>query len=183
MKSIGTDHEGAVQQRLCKAGEIGRAGEHAGMSGDATHEAGVFVIHFALDYAVTEGAIVLGGRNLRAQLSRRIEAGTRHAERAENVVEPYDSRVDAVILAVVRTEALADQLLPTVRVLRLRITRRKSNATRRGCDRPRARLFVAVFTTLAVALSIVQMIQYWLRIIPMWDTTWDQYVHLFLRFR
>jgi hypothetical protein len=53
----------------------------------------------------------------------------------------------------------------------------------RTSDRPRARLFVAVFTTLAVALSIVQMIQYWLRIIPMWDTTWDQYVHLFLRFR
>jgi membrane-bound metal-dependent hydrolase YbcI (DUF457 family) len=49
--------------------------------------------------------------------------------------------------------------------------------------RPRARLLVAVFTALAVALSIVQMIQYWLRIIPMWDTTWNQYVHLFLRFR
>ena len=32
-------------------------------------------------------------------------------------------------------------------------------------------------------LSIAQMIQYWLGIIPMWDTTWDQYVRLFLRFR
>jgi cobalt-zinc-cadmium resistance protein CzcA len=31
-------------------------------------------------------------------------------------------------------------------------------------------------------LSVVQMIQYWLRLIPAWNTTWDQYRHLFLRF-
>jgi hypothetical protein len=49
--------------------------------------------------------------------------------------------------------------------------------------RPSIRRLVAVVTTAAVALSVVQMIQYWLHIIPMWDTTWDQYVHLFLRFR
>jgi len=49
--------------------------------------------------------------------------------------------------------------------------------------RRRVRRAVAVATTLAVALSVVQMIQYWMRIIPMWDTTWNQYVHLFLRFR
>lgn len=50
-------------------------------------------------------------------------------------------------------------------------------------DRWRVRAIVAVATALAVMLSIAQMIQYWLRIIPMWDTTWQQYVHLFLRFR
>jgi hypothetical protein len=50
-------------------------------------------------------------------------------------------------------------------------------------DRPSIRSGIAVFTALAVILSTVQMVQYWLRIIPMWDTTWDQYVHLFLRFR
>jgi hypothetical protein len=50
-------------------------------------------------------------------------------------------------------------------------------------ERPRVVPVVAAATTLAVVLSIVQMIQYWLRIIPMWDTTWGQYVHLFLKFR
>jgi hypothetical protein len=50
-------------------------------------------------------------------------------------------------------------------------------------DRARLIPLVVIATSLAVALSIVQMIQYWLGIIPMWDTTWDQYVRLFLRFR
>lgn len=50
-------------------------------------------------------------------------------------------------------------------------------------DRWRVRAIAAVATALAVMLSIAQMIQYWLRIIPMWDTTWQQYVHVFLRFR
>jgi hypothetical protein len=50
-------------------------------------------------------------------------------------------------------------------------------------NRPRLIPVVAVVTSLAVALSTIQMIQYWLGIIPMWDTTWDQYTRLFLRFR
>jgi hypothetical protein len=52
-----------------------------------------------------------------------------------------------------------------------------------SAERRFVRRFVTVMTAAAVALSVVQMIQYWLHIIPMWDTTWDQYVHLFLRFR
>lgn len=43
--------------------------------------------------------------------------------------------------------------------------------------------FVAAVVTLAVALSVAQMIQYWMGIVPIADTTWDRYVHLFLRFR
>jgi hypothetical protein len=33
-----------------------------------------------------------------------------------------------------------------------------------------------------VALSVVQMIQYWIGIVPMSDITWDQYCSFFLRF-
>jgi hypothetical protein len=49
--------------------------------------------------------------------------------------------------------------------------------------RPRIRVFVAVFAAAAVLLSIVQMIQYWVGIIPFAGTTWTQYRALFLRFR
>ena len=35
----------------------------------------------------------------------------------------------------------------------------------------------------AVLLSVAQMIQYWIGVLPMADTTWAQYQHLFLRFR
>ena len=34
-----------------------------------------------------------------------------------------------------------------------------------------------------VLLSIAQMIQYWMRVLPIADTTWNQYVSVFLRFR
>jgi hypothetical protein len=41
---------------------------------------------------------------------------------------------------------------------------------------------VGVATSLAVALSLAQMLQYWLRIIPLSDTTWDVYKSIFLTF-
>jgi hypothetical protein len=47
---------------------------------------------------------------------------------------------------------------------------------------PRLVPYIAGATTLATALSVVQMIQYWLRVWPVRDTTWDQYRSLFLRF-
>ena len=40
---------------------------------------------------------------------------------------------------------------------------------------------VAVVASLAVALSIVQMLQYWLRIIPFSDTSWALYRSVFLK--
>jgi hypothetical protein len=40
---------------------------------------------------------------------------------------------------------------------------------------------VTVFASLAVLLSVAQMIQYWLGILPIANTTWDQYRALFLR--
>jgi hypothetical protein len=33
-----------------------------------------------------------------------------------------------------------------------------------------------------VTLSVLQMLQYWLGILPIMDTTWEQYTRLFLRF-
>jgi hypothetical protein len=39
------------------------------------------------------------------------------------------------------------------------------------------------FAAIATLLSVVQMIQYWLGVVPFNDTTWDQYRDLFLRFR
>ena len=41
----------------------------------------------------------------------------------------------------------------------------------------------AVGASAAVLLSTAQMIQYWIGVLPMADTTWAQYTDLFLRFR
>jgi membrane-associated PAP2 superfamily phosphatase len=48
--------------------------------------------------------------------------------------------------------------------------------------RPRLAIGVAIATSLAVLLSIAQMLQYWAGILPIANTTWDQYRALFLRF-
>ena len=42
---------------------------------------------------------------------------------------------------------------------------------------------VALGSTAAVLLSIAQMIQYWIGVLPLADTTWAQYTDLFLKFR
>lgn len=49
--------------------------------------------------------------------------------------------------------------------------------------RPAARVVVTVAVSAAVLLSIAQMTQYWLGILPIMDTSWSQYRELFLRFR
>jgi hypothetical protein len=49
--------------------------------------------------------------------------------------------------------------------------------------RPRVLGVVTVFAVAAVCLSIAQMIQYWMHIIPFSNTTWAQYRALFLQFR
>jgi hypothetical protein len=43
--------------------------------------------------------------------------------------------------------------------------------------------FVAAATTAVVLLSVAQMYQYWIGVLPQADTTWAQYRDLFLRFR
>jgi len=53
----------------------------------------------------------------------------------------------------------------------------------RVADRPMARGLVAIASAAAVLLSIVQMIQYWIGILPFANTTWAQYRALFLRFQ
>jgi hypothetical protein len=47
----------------------------------------------------------------------------------------------------------------------------------------RARPLVAAGAAAAVLLSVAQMYQYWIGVLPTVDTTWAQYRHLFLRFR
>jgi hypothetical protein len=49
--------------------------------------------------------------------------------------------------------------------------------------RPIVRSIVGTAVTLAVALSVFQMLQYWNHVVPFSDTTWDQYRALFLRWR
>ena len=52
----------------------------------------------------------------------------------------------------------------------------------RAAGTPARKTAVSAFAALAVALSIAQMLQYWMGIIPYSDVTWDQYRSLFLRF-
>jgi hypothetical protein len=52
-----------------------------------------------------------------------------------------------------------------------------------AASRPAARAAVSVVVTLAVGLSVFQMLQYWNGVLPVSDTTWDQYRAIFLRIR
>ena len=49
-------------------------------------------------------------------------------------------------------------------------------------QQPRRVRFVAAGSAIAVALSIVQMLQYWRGVLPIANTTWAEYRALFLRF-
>jgi hypothetical protein len=42
---------------------------------------------------------------------------------------------------------------------------------------------VATFATAAIALSVFPMLQYWNGVMPISDTTWDDYRAVFLRWR
>ncbi len=55
-------------------------------------------------------------------------------------------------------------------------------ALERAAARPRLAAAAAALIGAAIALSIAQMIQVWLGIMPMHSVTWDQYQRLFLRF-
>lgn len=45
------------------------------------------------------------------------------------------------------------------------------------------RIIVASMVTMAIALNVFQMLQYWNGILPFSDTTWDQYRGIFLQWR
>lgn len=53
----------------------------------------------------------------------------------------------------------------------------------RAAGRRRTMYVTAALACAAVALSVVQMLQYWNGVVPFSDTTWDQYRHIFLRLR
>jgi len=42
---------------------------------------------------------------------------------------------------------------------------------------------VAAVVVAAIALNLFQMLQYWNGVLPMSDTTWDQYREVFLSWR
>jgi len=46
----------------------------------------------------------------------------------------------------------------------------------------RSRVLVVTVATMAVALSVAQMLQYWLGIVQGANTTWTNYTATFLRF-
>jgi hypothetical protein len=52
-----------------------------------------------------------------------------------------------------------------------------------AAHRPRVAPLVVIVAVLCVTLSIVQMLQYWLHVLPYSDTTWQHYRAVFLRFR
>jgi hypothetical protein len=53
----------------------------------------------------------------------------------------------------------------------------------RAARTARSRAVAPLIVTMLVSLSMFQMIQYWYRIIPFQDTTWQQYRELFLQWR
>lgn len=53
----------------------------------------------------------------------------------------------------------------------------------RVASAPRMRLVLATIVSAAVSLSAFQMLQYWNGVMPMSDTTWQQYRAVFLRLR
>jgi hypothetical protein len=53
----------------------------------------------------------------------------------------------------------------------------------RVSEMPRLVPAVGIAVALATALSIVQMLQYWMHVWPTRDITWDQYRSLFLTFQ
>ena len=56
------------------------------MPGDTSENAGILVLHFSLDDAMAEAAIVSAGGNLAPDLFGRIESCIDHAQRSKNLV-------------------------------------------------------------------------------------------------
>jgi hypothetical protein len=55
------------------------------MSGDSAKQARIFVLDFALDYAMAKGLIIGGGDTIRAESSCRIVGRADHREGAEDL--------------------------------------------------------------------------------------------------
>ena len=72
-----------VEHGVGESGEIRGGGKHSSVPGYATEDAGVFVLHFSLDEAMTEAAIIGCRRDLGANLFRWIKSCVDHAERSK----------------------------------------------------------------------------------------------------
>src|SRR4029434_5927120 len=83
---------------------------------DVTERSRLLTITPDLDFAV---ACQFRDRTLPAQRRRRLLATTvPRPERPEDVVEAHGSRLDPIVFAVMLTQALGNQVFPSVRILR-----------------------------------------------------------------
>lgn len=69
---------------MSEAGDIFGGGEKARVSGDSAEGKGILILDFALNDAMTEGVVVLCGRDLDTALGGRIECRTSHGQGAED---------------------------------------------------------------------------------------------------
>ena len=67
-----------------KDGDVLCRGKQARMSCYSAQDTGIFILHFSLDDALAEGAIINGRRDGRTPGRRGIELCARHAQRAEH---------------------------------------------------------------------------------------------------
>ena len=68
---------------MSESGKVFRGGKYPRVPGDSAKNTGVLVLHFSLDDAMAEAAIVGGRRDLRANFLRGIESCIDHAQRSE----------------------------------------------------------------------------------------------------
>ena len=67
-----------------KAQQVRNVGKQSGMTADSLQDPRVFILHFALNAAMTEGVVNLGGRYRRTGTLGWIETGSRQLKRPEN---------------------------------------------------------------------------------------------------
>jgi len=72
------DGAASVKHSVGEACEIFGGRKQTGVGGDAAEDVGVFVLDFALDDSVAEGAVVGRGWNLSARFFGRVECGVGH---------------------------------------------------------------------------------------------------------
>ena len=146
---------------------------------------------------------------LQLRIAARVERALQHPERTvllvagaaarrgRDVRRRWDGRGKLLSSVAI---VFADPHLPGRQLVRLAVRRQLWPSRVRRRVRPRRavsrRLFCvggrtpprwlggsSLFAVASVCLSIAQMIQYWMHIIPFSNTTWAQYRALFLRFR
>ena len=108
--------------------DVFRGGKHPRVPRDSAKDAGVFVLHFSLDHAVTEAAIVGGRRDLRTNLFRGIESCMDHAQRSEKFA--LAKSIERFISETLEGDAQDDESYVAVIGTRSRISRERHGESR-----------------------------------------------------